>query len=456
MFNTMFDLDRSSGQDLYVQVYQYMKDMIESGNVKAHTKIPSIRQGALDLGLSRTTLENAYNQLLLEGYIYSKQRSGYYVSDIGESVPVTGFSYKSVDSQPVQPETNDYFMGKDLFEFNGWRKYYDQVLSYESHKLLREAFPQGEYELRKEIAVYVLQARGVHCNADRIVIGAGVQVLLGILSVLLREMNIRSIAVEEPGFTDVQHVFRDYFLDIYPVPVTHHGLTINELTKTKVRVCYVSPTHQYPTGAILPVSGRIDLLRWAASVDGFIIEDDYDSELRYSGRPVPGLQGLDSDDRVIFLGSFSTILLPSTRISYMILPERFYRVYTLYMHKYRQTVSKTEQLVLAHYIKDGEYQRHLRRIRKRFSIKHGVTRQAIEKKAIPGVIMEDSSSGVNIPLRFNRSVRLDQLVKKAAESGLKVRQITDSLLMYNFAFIADDKIREAVDKLAEIIEESAE
>jgi GntR family transcriptional regulator/MocR family aminotransferase len=453
MFDTLFRLERNSKDALYVQVYKHIKDSIESGKVKAHTKIPSIRQGAADLGLSRRTLENAYSQLLLEGYIYSKDRSGYYVSDIGDSV-ISANTHETKISFVPKPVPNRYFMGVDHFDFTTWRKCYDQVLLYENDKLLTEASPQGEYELRKEIAEYVLQARGVHCNMDRIVIGAGVQVLLGLLSVLLREMNIRSIAVENPGFTEVRHVFKDYYLDIKPIPITGHGLHMKELMKSKARVCYVSPTHQYPTGAIMPVSGRVELLRWAASVDGFIIEDDYDSELRYSGRPVPSLQGLDSGDRVIFLGSFSTILLPSVRISYMILPERFYRVYRGYMDKYRQTVSKTEQLVLAHFMKDGEFQRHLRRIRKKFSVKHGIVREALEKRLPEGIFVEDSSSGVHIPLRFERPVRMEELVEKCSAVGLKVRPITEGLLMFNFAILAEDKILEASDKLAELLEES--
>lgn len=451
MFNTVFEPDRSSDQDLYVQVYKYIKDMIESGQLNARQKIPSIRQSAGDLGLSRTTVENAYNQLLLEGYIYSKERSGYYVSDIGNTISSAYTAKETFDREPVESVRNDYFISKDNFDFNIWRKCYNQVLSYDADKLLSEGFPQGEYELRKEIAEYVFKARGVHCSSDRIVVGAGVQVLLGVLSVLLREMNIRSIAVEDPGFTDVQHIFKDYYLSIKPVPITNHGLNTNELIKSKVRVCYVSPTHQYPTGAIMPITDRVDLLRWSTTVDGFIIEDDYDSELRYSGRPVPSLQGLDSNDRVIFLGSFSTILLPSIRISYMILPERFYRVYTQYMHKYKQTVSKTEQLVLALYIKEGEYERHLRRIRKKFSAKHSMIRQAIENKSIPGLIMEDSSSGVNIPLRLGKTVNMDKTVKRLNELGFKVRHITDRLIMFNFACLADDKIQEAVDKLEEVI-----
>ena len=451
MLTMISELNKNSEMDLYVQVYRYFKNHIESGQINANEKIPSIRQLALDLDLSRTTVENAYNQLLLEGYIYSKSRSGYYASDIGNAFPSGTFIKSDLTDEPGLENFNYEYINEDNFNFNIWKKYYNEVLTYENLKLLKEGLPQGEYELRKEIAEYVYRARGVHGNPARMIIGAGVQVLLGILSVLLREMNIESIAVEEPGFTDVRHIFKDYYLNIEPVPLTGQGLDIDALEKCGTRVCYVSPTHQYPTGAIMPVSKRIDLLKWANKVDGYIIEDDYDSELRYSGKPVPSLQGLDSDDRVIYLGSFSTLLIPSIRISYLILPERFYTVYMRNRHKYRQTVSKTEQLVLALYIKEGEFEKHLRRIRKKYSARHNLFKQLIESRSLPKLKPESSGSGVYIPLRFDSSVNVPETVKRLNTAGFRVRHISGRLAVFNFACLPDNKLSEAVDKLESIL-----
>ncbi len=443
------------GKPFYVQLYDYIRKAVEQGRIQAHERIPSVRQAAAELELSRTTVENAYGQLLLEGYIYSRKKSGYYASDIGEILPLSDREDDRCTNGTYPPSAiSEEYIEEDRMFLDTWRKCYTRILTCPSKNLFYRAVPQGEPELREQISSYVYRARGVKCNAGRIVIGAGVQVLLGILSVILRQKGIVNVAFEKPGFTDVTHVFKDRGFNLIPVRVDNTGLDLKTLRGSSAGICYVSPTHQYPTGMIMPVKKRLSLLRWAKKNNSFIIEDDYDSELRYSGRPVPSLQSLDTAGRVVYMGSFSTVLLPSLRISYMALPEELFGIYKRTMNKFNQTVSKTEQLTLAMYIREGEFERHLRRIRKKYAAKHEIFRHVLADTLGDDIRAGGSESGTGIPVHTGILDDIESVTDQMKMAGLPVRHVGDDLLVFGFCFIPECKMKDAISAFTSIINSS--
>ncbi len=444
MLELILNFKSSKVKPKYVRLYKYIRDEIESKRIGPNEKIPSIRLVAKQLGISRTTVENAYYQLTLEGYIYSRSKSGYYACDIGTIPSNKNMDIKTVneDFQVFDKNTGEY-LDEGCFSFAAWKKSYNRVLLYQSKKLIQHGSPQGEIELRQELSKYVYRSRGVKCTFDQIIIGAGVQVLLGILCTLLKTLNISGIAFEDPGFTDVWHVFEDYGFNLLPVSVSERGLNVKELAESSAQICYVSPSHQFPTGTIMPVGNRLDLLKWSKDNNSYIIEDDYDSELRYSGNPIPSLQSLDMYGRVVYLGSFSTVFLPSVRISYMILPGILLKQYKKFGIRYNQTSSKIEQLTLASYINEGEFERHLRRIRKKFAVKYALLKNSIEKLCAQRIKILPSDSGTNMIMLLKDTKNVSAAAKSMCSKGLTVKHISDSMLLLKFTTIPEKKIAAA-------------
>ncbi|AGC67953.1 transcriptional regulator, GntR family [Thermoclostridium stercorarium subsp. stercorarium DSM 8532] len=360
---------RDTSMPKYVKLYYCIRREIERGNMKPGSKLPSIRQVSKELGLSSTTVENAYNQLMVEGYIYSVPQKGYFAASLDPSfINVDGFTVKK-EERHEDIRLKDDFLDTEIFNFNEWRKIYNVIIRDFRPRLLTEGDPRGEFELRQALADYTYKARGVVCSPDQIIIGSGVQSLLHVFCDIAAGMVRPEVAFEEPGFVDVRPVFLKRGYKLHPISLDKDGINIRSLVESNAAVCYTSPSHQYPTGLVMPVQKRMELIKWADGSGGFILEDDYDSELRLFGRPVPSLYSLDSSGRVVYIGSFSTVIAPSLRISYMILPDCLNERYKDMAKGYRSTVSTAEQLVLAEYIVKGLYARHLRRMRKKCSEK---------------------------------------------------------------------------------------
>ena len=290
---------------LYIQLYEAIKCDILSGAMTAGEKLPSLRSLSKELGISLTTTELAYNQLLVEGYVTSKPQSGYYVAAINpEGGSITGLKEKSVPAN-LDDYTFDetpYITDLSCFDFVKWKKCAARVFNDYSGLLLFESDPQGEPALRYEISKYIYRFRGVTASPDRIVIGAGTQQITSHLSRILLKMGISHVSLEAPGYLPVQSMFRDAGFNVSHIPVAKDGIDISKLPANISSAVYVSPSNQFPTGAVMPVGRRYELLDWATENDSIIIEDDYDSELRYFGKPVPAMQGLDKHNRVVYLG----------------------------------------------------------------------------------------------------------------------------------------------------------
>ena len=495
------EFDNNSSKSLYVQLYEYLRSEISEGRIIPGERLPSLRNMAAMLGISVTTVKIAYDQLMFEGYVISRPQSGFYAAQGAggtadlEAITQEGDNSKNaacdlpkeeqydingVDDFDKDYEHNDYVRSlscdPDSFDFVKWKKCMAGVLNEMPELLLTEADRQGEPELRKEIAAYIYKSRGVICTQRQVVISAGTQQLISHLARILKLMGIGHVSVEEPGYMPIRSIFSDWGFSMSCIPVAEDGLVIERLPgniKTAVCVC---PQNQFPTGALIPVGRRRQLLDWAKANDSIIIEDDYNSELRYTGMPVPALQGLDREGRVVYIGSFTSTLFPAVRISYMVLPPVMVDLYNSIRNNYDQTCSKTEQLTLARFMQTGYYQTNLRRIKNLYSRKLNKTLSAIKECGSGDSFLsaENTQSGINLTLRldtFNRvlcegrqgAARAEEIRKELAErmvtrahdAGIKVRDIEQLdrdgqiYLAFYYSQIPLGKIRDAVSVMTE-------
>lgn len=424
------DTKEPGGRALYLQIYDTIKNEILSGKAAVGEKLPSLRALSKTLGVSITTTELAYNQLLVEGYITSRPQSGYYVAEI-TSVSVRpdaaglsghGRGDKSViyDIRDYTLEGSPYLHDLSCFDFNKWKKCSAKVFNEYSHLLLFESDPQGEAALRFEIAKYIFHSRGVSASPEQIVIGAGTQQITSHLSRILQKMDIRHVSLETPGYLPVQRQFVDAGFTLSHIPVASEGIEIERLPVNIPSAVYVSPSNQFPTGAVMPVGRRYQLLEWARANQSIIIEDDYDSELRYFGKPVPALQGLDDGGHVVYLGSFSSTLFPAVKISYIVLPPQLSTIFDKIKDQYTQTCSKAEQLTLAFFMEDGYYYTGIKKMRNLYAQKLQTAIAAFSRFGAGFVTPMDTRSGINLTIRVRSSRSAEELSALAKSIRLQV------------------------------------
>lgn len=419
-------LDSHSNNPLYMQLYEFFKAEIEQHKLSENEKLPSIRSLANSLSVSKATVEKAYQQLMCEGYINNRNRACYVVNKLEEAIIKPVFTETVAKSCEL---TNNYKLRYDFasgemdlkgFDFSLWRRYVNKVLV-NKDRLMGYGRSKGEDELRKQLVRYV-RSRGVECNCEQIIIGPGAQSLLNTLCSLLKPTH-SSIAFEEPGFTTGRRVWNNWGYAIVPVRMRQEGIDIKELAHSEVRAVYLTPSHQFPTGYIMPIGERMRLLAWAQQTDAVIIEDDYDSEFRYFGRPIPAMKGLDSGGNVVYLGSFSKVIPPSLRISYMILPNRLLEIYEQNSALYNQAVSTIEQLTLAQYIADGHLERQIRRLRKLYYDKKLQFIDTILQVFGDKVAIQDNESGLFIVLTVKCPGTSQTMFLKALQQGCQVAPI---------------------------------
>ena len=429
--------DETREKPYYLQLYRYIKDAILTGEIAEGEKLPSLRSLAKTTSLSMTTIEQSYNQLLVEGYIYAKPQSGYYVSKVlaGPLQTVPAGESKNAYEVSVIDEAVDLEMpamqyDPDCFDFNKWKKCMNKILSDYSPALLFEGNPQGEEALRAEIARYLYVSRGVSCTPDQIIIGAGTQQITNQLATLLRKQGVEHVALEDPGYLPVRNVFRDRGFAITNVAVRSNGLVIEKLPANIRAAAYVSPSNHAFTGSVMPVGRRYELLSWAEENNSYIIEDDYDSELRYFGKPIPALKSLDAGGRVIYLGSFSSTLFAALKISYIVLPAGMAEVFLSIAGDYSPTCSKLEQLTLAMFMESGMYQTHIKKLRKLYPQKLARITDAFRAKASDFIRVISSSSGISIILDIKTSKTPSQLKKDAEKLGIPAASVGHRIILY--------------------------
>ncbi|SHJ00859.1 MocR-like pyridoxine biosynthesis transcription factor PdxR [Parasporobacterium paucivorans] len=459
-------LNTGSDIPMYGQIYTYIKEEIRKGRIRNGEQLPSARALSRHLSVSRSTVDMAYLQLQSEGYIDSLPRKGYYVSDINllhglhDALPGNLFEEK-----PIRSEAGIDFSprGIDLsyFPFNAWRKISKNILSADNPELFKTGNPKGDRAFRQTIARYLFEARGVRTEADRIILGAGNEYLLLLLNQILG--GERNIAMENPTYTQAYRVFLSLGQKIVPVDMDGQGINIRELAGTMADTVYVMPSHHYPMGIVMPIGRRLELLKWSAGhPDRYIIEDDYDSEFRYKGKPIPALKSLDEKDSVIYIGTFSKSISPALRMSYMVLPARLMKIYQKKLSFYSSSVSSMDQAIVNEFITGGQFERHLNRMRSIYKNKHDLLANELKKINRPVRILGENS-GLHILLEtdseLNEECIMDMLLKEGVRIyGLSEYYIRPPAQPYKSAFIlgyanlTDKQILKGVSEIKKVLE----
>ncbi|SOC25768.1 GntR family transcriptional regulator [Ureibacillus xyleni] len=420
----IFELEKDSPKPLYEQLYIGMKNAIIHKQIEVGTKLPSKRKLAEFLNISQTTIEIAYGQLLSEGFIVSKPRVGYFVEEIDE------LPYVEKDQIDVPIELDhgksyehNFHPGKidPSFPFATWRKYAKEIFDSSSRELLQIGEPQGEYVLRSEIAKYLYQSRGIVCKPEQIVIGSGTEQLLPMILRLIEHDS--KFALENPGYSAIPRIHLKN--KAIPISVDDDGLVVDELEETDANIVYITPSHQFPTGAVLSAARRTQLLKWASKdTNRYIIEDDYDSEFRYIGKPIPALQGLDRNNKVIYMSTFTKSLMPSLRVAYIVLPNTLLQKYKETFSYYSSTVPRFDQHILANFMKDGHFAKHLNRMRKIYRKKHDKLIYTIST-FYPNVTIKGDHAGMHILISVPLNETESELKQKASNAKIAVYPVSE-------------------------------
>ena len=430
----------------YLRVYHYYRDLISSGQMRAETKLPSIRKGASELQMSRTTMENAYMLLAAEGYIVSRPQSGYYVTDIAgkqeEGRKIAKRHNKMKQEMPVRYDFATSNVDRESFRFELWRRYMKSALR-QDERLLSYGEPQGERELREVLCEYLQKNRSVICSPEQIVIGAGVQSLLHILCPL--EEKKRKVFLRDGDFVQGMTIFED------------HGYSIaRSAGEESLGLYYVSPSQMKRFGGVMPIKERMALIEQAEREDFLIIEDDYNSEFKYFQKPVPSLQGLSGGSSVIYLGTFSKMLLPSIRISYMVLPPELMERYEERKDRYNQTASKAEQIALTQFIRDGHLASQIRKSRKIHLAKAEALAEAARRILGDEIRVRIGEAGFMVQLTLPEWIDRKRVVEEARQKGITFLEAEGRHLLLACAGVATEKYEEAMQLLAECMEKGSE
>ena len=423
-------LDSSGSRPLYEQLYRYIRDEIEGGRLRAGERLPSKRALAAHLKISVVTVEGAYGQLQAEGYLRSEPKRGFFVQAVQEEhrPPAPALRPEEPARPRPAPDYDFSTSGVDvsLFPTSTWARLMRQVLSGRADALLSSPHPQGAPELRRAIAGHLYRFRGIRADPRQIVVGAGSETLLGFLVQLLGREG--GYGVEDPGYAKPHRIFTSCGAVVRPIPLDGQGLRVDVLGERAVRVVHVTPSHHYPLGIVMPVARRQALLRWAAADPGrYIIEDDYDSEFRFSGRPIPALQSLDGGERVIYLNTFAKSLAPSLRMSYMVLPPHLLEKWRRDFWFYSSTVPAFGQYALAAFMEGGHFERHIARMRVEYRDRKAALTACVKELGLPARL-SGADAGLHMLLTLENGMGEAELVERAAAEGVAVYPLSASWL----------------------------
>lgn len=467
MNDLLIPLKEDSRFPMYRQIYDFIKNEIQKGRMKAGEKLPSSRLLAKNLCISRSTVDMAYDQLSAEGYIEAVPCKGYYVCQMEGlyfSAEKRIFPEKKSESEPPEKVYQWDFSLNGIapggFPHNTWRKLSREVLSQEGDSLFQLGNPCGEPGIRQAVADYLHNARGVDCDPDQIIIGAGNDYLLMLLCIILGKK--RRIAMENPTYLNAYYDLAHMGCRILPVEQDSQGICVEELEKTGADTVYVMPSHQFPMGMVMPQKRRMELLKWAQQSESrYIIEDDYDSEFRYKGQPIPALSGFDRKGCVIYLGTFSKSLAPSVRVSYMVLPPILMKAYLSLGHLFAVTVSRTDQKILELFLREGYYERHLNRMRAVYKNKHDLMVRYL-KEMSHICTFSGENAGVHLVVQFCNGLKEKEGIRRAEKAGIKVYGVSEyriqktekeeNMVLLGYAAMKDSEIEEAMGKLKKIWE----
>ncbi len=450
-------LSSDKKQPIYQQLYSYLKAEIQIGRIPFEAKLPSKRKLSAHLGISQNTIQAAYDQLMEEGYILSREKKGFYVCKIDNiqrlEVKQQDLIISSANLSRVSYDFTYHGVDMPSFPFEHWRKLMKEVLNEYDTELLTPGDSLGYYRLRCAISEYLHQSRGVNCNSSQIIISSGTEMLFQTLIQLLDKDC--TYGIENPGYEKLNQLFIGNRAKFCAIKIDNNGMIPSEIGKKNANVLCITPAHQFPSGQIMPINRRIQLLNWAnEDKTRYIIEDDYDSEFKYSGKPVPALQGLSVNEKVIYMGSLSKSISPALRVSYMVLPPHLLNRYREKLSYILCPVPILEQKALCLFIENGSFERHLNKMRTIYKRKRDILVKALYELN-QGIEVIGADAGLHLLLRIPNGMSEDMLVKSALDHGVKTYGISKyyfdhscpmkpPTLLLGFAAIPEREIPEAV------------
>ncbi len=474
-------LDRNGRTPLYDQIYRQIRAQILAGALASGLKLPPSRRLAASLGVARVTVTQAYDQLQAEGYVVGRTGAGMFVAEgladellpvgVGSERPYTPtFSRWGSRVMAAEGETAvaaprppiDFGFGRSfaqIFPYNVWRRLLARYLSTDDAMLSRYGSVAGFYPLREALADYLSRERGVRCTAEQVVVVSGAQQVLDILARLLLNPG-DEVLVETPGYTVAYDLLRVYGAKLVALPVDDAGFPVEIIPPdSQARLAFVTPTHQFPRGGTMSLARRLRLLAWARQQGAVIIEDDYDGELRYNGRPLAALQGLDEDGRVAYLGTFSKVLFPALRLAYVVLPPALLDPFVQAKSLVDRGAPTLTQAAVADFITEGHFERHLRQLRLAYGRRRAVLVAALEKYLPGRVRYVRLAAGLHVMVYLEESMAETAVVQQAAAVGVGVypgasyhleRPAPPSILL-GFSGLEEAEIEEGIRRLAGVL-----
>ncbi len=451
MTDLTIQLTDEKNKCLYQQIYEYIRDEIRTGKLLAGEKLPSTRSLAEYLQVARSTVDLAYSQLVAEGYVEARPCKGYYVGLVEELLELSpqtsekegltekefsfgeetegskkGREEERKSSEWVRYDFSPHGVSLKHFPFATWKKITRNILVDANSEMFALGDAQGDFRLRETISRYLHSSRGVNCRPEQIIIGAGTDYLFMLLEKILGRHV--PIAMEEPTYQRAYKIFQSFAYEIIAVPMDSSGMNVEELRKTKARLAYVMPSHQFPTGVVMPIGRRMELLRWAKErEDAYLIEDDYDSEFRYRGKPIPSLQASDKNGKVIYMGTFSKSIAPAIRVGYMVLPQKLLACYRENCGYYASTVSRIDQRILNEFICDGYFERYLNKMRKIYRERHdyllGLLAPFERSFQISG-----ENAGLHLLLTSRNGITEGELLEAAKGEGIRLYGMSEACM----------------------------
>ena len=475
-----YDLEKRGKKTLYEYLYECIRSDILTGRLPAGTRLPSKRSFARDQGIAVITVENTYAQLVSEGYLSSRSRSGFYVNDLSEEGNAValyfGMGAGGSRAEDIRKGTGSSGSGKapespvidltsgrirmDHFPFSIWCKLLRRIMSEGEDRFLQPSPAMGIPELQTALSEYLRNAKGLQTDPSHILIGPGTEYLHSVLLQILGGSAIT--AVEDPGYKKIGLLYEGSGHKCIHIPVDEKGLQVNRLFGSNIRLLHTSPSHHFPTGSVMPVGRRMKLLSWANAEDAYVIEDDYDSEFRFTGKPIPPLALLDSE-RVIYMNTFTKTLTPSIRIAYMVLPETLYKIYLEKLSYYSSAVSTFEQYTLAAFLGEGYYERHINRMKNHYRKTRKMILEELEASPLSGyATVEEAGSGLHFVLRITDRADDRAFVEHLRTEGIRIeplsayaytdRQEYHHRFLVNYTSLTETELKKALPTMVKALE----
>lgn len=456
----IFPLDNNSKTPLYIQMYSEIKKQIQDGSLHSNEKLPSKKHFMEQYHISQNTVQNALYLLLEEGYLYSIERRGYFVSNL------ENIFTKSLPSKTVQKENNISKVKYD-FAYSGvdvqsipktiLKKITRDIYDEQNTELLFQGDIQGYLPLRESICQYLENSRGFSVSSNQIIISSGTEYLFYII---FKIFDQKIYGLENPGYKMLQELFTSNQIEFHPIPLDESGIQVEELEKQKVQIACITPSHQFPSGIIMPIRRRNELLQWAnSSEERYIVEDDYDSEFKYNGRPIPALKAIDQKDKVIYMGSFSKSISPALRVSYMVLPKNLLTVYEKKLPYFICPVSTLSQKILHKFISEGYFIKHLNRMRTLYKQKREFIVQSFKKT---NITILGADAGLHLLLSFPPSFPESKFLADCKKHSIRLYPIreyyfqenitTNPIFLLGYASLEKKQIQEGISLLLKILE----